>query len=211
MDHQKHYLICCGVLKKEIERLIADDCLPVEPFYLDVGLHVNPAELKKQLIQAIEKYSKDVSRAIIVVYGDLCHPNMKEIMGNYSNVTKVDALNCIDCLLGGHGKLLDIDPNWDYFYLSPGWMPSSLRESPIFNSFFNSFNDEQKKAMLCKLKGVIIFDTLGDLDGFRGEIEELTNFVGLPIVSTKTIGLEGLKGLITEAIQNHPGRPKGED
>ena len=50
MDHQKPYLVCCGVLKKEIARLIADDCLAVEPLYLDVGLHVNPDELKKQLI-----------------------------------------------------------------------------------------------------------------------------------------------------------------
>jgi len=211
MDHQKHYLICCGVLKKEIERLIADDCLIVEPLYLDVGLHVNPDELKKQLVQAIDRCSEDDSRAIIVVYGDLCHPNMKEIVGNYSNVTKVDALNCIDCLLGGHGKLRDIDPNWDYFYLSPGWMPSSLRKSPTFNSFFNSYNDEQKKAMLCKLKGIIIFDTMDDLDGLKAEIEEFTSDVGLPIISIKTVGLEGLKGLITEAIQNHRGRPTSLD
>ena len=205
MNYQKPWLICCGVLKKEIERLIADDCLPVEPLYLDVGLHVDPEELKKQLIQAIEKCSEDSSRAISIVYGDLCHPNMKEIVGNYSNVTKVDALNCIDCLLGGHGKLCDIDPNWDYFYLSPGWMPSNLRESPAFNSFFNSFSDEQKKAMLCKLKGIIIFDTIDDLDDFRGEMEELASSVGLPIVSTKTVGLEGLRGVITEALQKNTG------
>ena len=202
MDIKKPYLICCGVLKKEIERLITDDFLPVEPLYLDVGLHINPDELKKQLIQAIENCSEDGSRAIIVVYGDLCHPNMKEILGSYSKVVKVDALNCIDCLLGGHGKLLDIDPNWEYFYLSPGWMPTSLRESPVFNSFLNSFDDEQKKAVLSKLKGIIAFDTLEDIGGFRGEVEELATDVGLPITSIKTIGLEGLKGLINETIQD---------
>lgn len=105
MNNQKPYLICCGVLRKEIEQLIADDCLSVNPLYLDVGLHVNPDELQKQLTQIIEKCKQEGSTSIIVVYGDLCHPNMKEILGSYSNTTKVDALNCIDCLLGGHSKL----------------------------------------------------------------------------------------------------------
>lgn len=201
MDYQKPRLICCGVLRKEIEHLIADGLLTVEPLYLDVGLHVDPDKLKKQLVQTIEKCSEDDSRAIIVVYGDLCHPNMKEIMSNYSNVVKVDALNCIDCLLGGHGKLCDIDPNWEYFYLSPGWMPSYLRKSPSFDSFFNSFSDEQKKAMLCKLNGIIIFDTLGNLDEFKDEAEELASSVGLPIISTKPVGLEGLRSILSEAIK----------
>jgi hypothetical protein len=111
MDYHKPYLVCCGVLKKEVERLIANGYLSVEPLYLDVGLHVNPDELKKQLVKAIDKCSADVSRAIIVVFGDLCNPNMKEIVGSYSNVVKVDALNCIDCLLGGHGRLRGVDPN----------------------------------------------------------------------------------------------------
>jgi hypothetical protein len=203
MDYNKPYLICCGVLKKEIERLIADGRLLLEPVYMDAGLHVDPEELKKQLVKTIDKCSADGSRAIIVVYGDLCHPNMKEIVGNYDNVTKVDALNCIDCLLGGHGRLCSIDPNWEYFYLSPGWLPSSLRESPKFNSFFNSYSDEQKKAMISKMKGVIIFDTLGDLDSLKAEIEEFTGDVRLPVISIKTVGLDGLRDVVTEAIQNH--------
>ena len=58
--------------------------------------------------------------------------------------------------------------------------------------------------MFRNVMAVSAFDTVGDLDGYRGEIEELTNSVGLPIVGTKTIGLEGLKGLINDTIQNHP-------
>jgi len=34
---------------------------------------------------------------------------MQALMNEFSTV-KVDALNCIDCLLGGHGKVLDIAP-----------------------------------------------------------------------------------------------------
>ena len=34
----------------------------------------------------------------------------------------VDGLNCIDCLLGGNGKLLDIDPDRRFFFLTPGFL-----------------------------------------------------------------------------------------
>jgi hypothetical protein len=136
---------------------------------------------------------------------------MKQLIGNYDNVTKVDALNCIDCLLGGHGRLRGVDPNWEYLYLSPGWPPSSLRESPKFNSFFNSYSDEQKKAMISKnegshylrYEGAIIFDTLGDLDSLKAEIEQFTGDVKLPVISIKTVGLDGLKDVVAEAIQRN--------
>ena len=77
MDYQRPCLICCGILKKEIEKLIEDSQLPVEPFFLEAGLHVDYGELGKQLKQAIKECSKDSSRGIIVVYGDLCHLQMK--------------------------------------------------------------------------------------------------------------------------------------
>jgi hypothetical protein len=45
----------------------------------------------------------------VVVYGDLClgfNGEMNVLMADY-DVVKVDALNCIDCLLGGRGNLLE--------------------------------------------------------------------------------------------------------
>ena len=199
----KPYLICCGVLQQEMERLIAGGYLSVEPVYLDVGLHAEPEKLKEQLVKAIDRCSADGPRPIIVVYGDLCYPGMKQLIGNYANVTKVDALNCIDCLLGGHGQLCSIDPNWEYFYLSPGWLPSSLKASPVFRSLFDNFSD-QHKAMLGNMKGIIVFDTLDDPDGFRAEVEEFAGTIGLPVTRLETIGLEGLKSVVSEAMPEAP-------
>jgi len=54
MDYQKPYLVCCGILRKEIEKLIEDGQLPVEPFFLEAGLHVNPDELEEQVQLYIE-------------------------------------------------------------------------------------------------------------------------------------------------------------
>ena len=202
MDYQRPYLICCGILQKEVEKLIEDSRLPVEPFFLEAGLHVDYGELGKQLKQAIKGCSKDSSRGIIVVYGDLCHPKMKEIIGKYDNVVKVDALNCIDCLLGGHGKLLEIDPNHEYFYLSPGWMPSKLKANPRFRPIFYDFSPEEIRKLFSQLKGIMLFDSLQDLDEFKNEIEEFSSYIGLPILGKKAAGLDRLKELILETMKS---------
>ena len=201
MDYQRPYLICCGILQKEVERLIEDSKLPVKPLFLEAGLHADFGELGKQLKQAIKECSKDSSSGIIVVYGDLCHPKMKEIIGKYDNVVKVDALNCIDCLLGGHEKLLEIDPNHDYFYLSPGWMPSNLKAHPQFRPILYGTSTEEVRQQFSKLKGILLFDSLEDLDEFKNEIEEFSNHTGLPILGKKVAGLERFKGLILETMQ----------
>ena len=201
MDYQKPYLICCGILRKEVEKLIEDSQLPVEPFFLEAGLHANDDELEEQLTKAIEECSKESSRGIIVVYGDLCHPKMKEIIGKHDNVVKVDALNCIDCLLGGHGKLLDIDPNHEYFYLSPGWMPSELKANPRFRPIFYDLSPEEVRKQFSPLKGILLFDSLEDLDEFKNEIEEFSNHTGLAIIGKKLAGLDRLKDFILETIE----------
>jgi hypothetical protein len=104
---------------------------------LDAGLHVDYDELEKELTSAIEEWSRDESNGIVVVYRNLAHPRIKKIIRKYSNSVKVDTLNCIDCLLGGNGRLLQIDPNKDHFYLSPGWMPSNVEKNVYFRQVFD--------------------------------------------------------------------------
>ena len=207
MDYQRPYLICCSILQKEIEQLIEDSQLPVEPFFLDAGLHVNYDELEEKLTKAIEECSKDSSRGVIVVYGDWCHPQMKEIIGKHDNVIRVDALNCIDCLLGGHGKLSEIDPNNEYFYLSPGWMPAQLKANPRFNPIFYSWSPEDIKKQFSILKGIMLFDSLEDLDAYRNDMEEFSNYIGLPIIGKKLTGLVRLKDFLLETIKSLQNAP----
>jgi hypothetical protein len=136
----------------------------------------------------------------VVVYGDLCHPRIKKIVGKYSNSTKVDALNCIDCLLGGHGKLLQVDPNSDHFYLSPGWMSSNLKKNIRFRQVFD-WSQKEMKNLFANLKGVIILDSLENLHEFKNDIEEFSSNTGLPVKSKKAVGIHGLEIAILEALK----------
>jgi hypothetical protein len=193
-------LISCGIIRKEIEQLIKQKELDVEAKFLNAGLHVVYAELEKAITDALGKVKKRSKNGIIVVYGDMCHPRIKKIVNQYSNTIKVDALNCIDCLLGGHKNLLLADPKCSHFYLSPGWMPSNLKKNKYFKEIFN-WNIEGVKEQFQHLNGLIIINSLGDLDEFKKDIEEFSYHTGLEVKSIKNVGLNGLKSVILEAIK----------
>jgi len=195
------YVISCGILRREIVKLMDCGSLRVEPHFLEASLHVDFEKLERELTRAIEECSGDRSREIVVVYGDLCHPDMEGIIGKHSNVVKVDALNCLDCLLGGHGRLLEIDPKHKYFYLSPGWMPSNLKMDALFNRFFER-NTKEVKKLFSGLEGIILLDSLGDLNEFEDEINKFSKHTGLPVLDKIAVGIGGLHDVIIEAISN---------
>jgi hypothetical protein len=195
----KPHLICCGILKKEVEKLIQQGQLDVEPYFLDAGLHAVYADLEKELTDSLDKAQQEAENGIVVVYGDMCHPRIKKITKQYSAI-KVDALNCIDCLLGGHKNLLKIDPKCSHFYLSPGWMPSNLKKNKYFKKIFN-WNMEDIKDQFKHLNGLIILDSLDNLEELESDIEEFSFYSGLKVKSTKHAELNGLKAVIEEAIQ----------
>ena len=167
---------------------------------MDAGLHVVYAELEKELTSVLEKSAEYAPNGIIVVYGDMCHPRIKKIVKKYNNAIKVDALNCIDCLLGGHKKLLQADPKCSHFYLSPGWIPSNLKKTAGFREIFD-WNMEDVKDQFEDLSGLIIIDSLDNLDTFKSDIEEFSYHTGLEVKDTKVVGLDGLKAVIDEAIK----------
>ena len=174
---------------------------------MDAGLHVVYSELEKELTSALEESTKHAPNGIIVVYGDMCHPRIKKIVKKYNNAVKVDALNCIDCLLGGHKKLLQTDPKCSHFYLSPGWMPSNLKKNTRFREIFD-WNMDDIKEMFEDLTGIIVIDSLGNLDDFKSDIEEFSQHTGLQVKNRKTVGLDGLKTVIDEAIKKLHNKPK---
>jgi hypothetical protein len=187
-------------MQKEIEKLLEEKRLDVDVVFLDAGLHVIYAELEKALTSALEEHADRAPDGIIVVYGDMCHHGIKRIIKKYDNAVKVDALNCIDCLLAGHQKLLELDPDGSHFYLSPGWMPSNLKKNKYFREIFD-WNIEDIKEQFDYLSGVIIIDSLGNLNEFEGDITEFCDNTGLQVKETKTVGLEGLKSVIDEAAK----------
>lgn len=69
-------------------------------------------------------------------------------------------------------------------------------------NFWNKFEKsrENLKERYGMLEGIILLDTLGDLDDHGAEIEVISSATGLPILGKKEVGLQGLQGVIEEAI-----------
>ena len=200
-EKPKPCIVSCSVLKKEIEKLANQGDLDAEMVFVSKYFHVDYALLEKNLRQVLQKTLKRSPGGIILVYGDLClGPNneMKKLTEEYG-IVKVDALNCIDCLLGGKGKVSEADPDHDRLFLYPGMI-----------EFFSHFKEKARQEnvdedafnnLFSGLKGIVLLDTMEQAKENKEEIEKLRS--GLTILETRTIGLNKLKQLIQEAMDRN--------
>jgi hypothetical protein len=198
MEHrEKPCMISCGILKKEIEHLLETGDIDAEVHFLSERLHMDYNLLDRGLNKALKKYSKFKPQGVVVVYGDVClgfNGEMKTLMDKYDAV-KVDGLNCIDCLLGGKGKLLEMDPEHKYLFLNPAFLNFPIKVM--------GETREQTYEMYSMLDGIILLDEMGDLDDYPSEIDEIVDYTGLPILDRKEIGLDGLKNILLDALEQY--------
>jgi len=193
--HEKPCLISCGILRKEIEHLVEKGDIDAEVHFLSEKLHMDYTLLDRGLNGALKKHQKQSPQGVIVVYGDVClgfNGEMKALMDQY-DVVKVDALNCIDCLLGGKGKLLEMDPKHKYLFLNPAFIQfgEDVRGKTITREMFSM------------LDGIVLLDAMGDLNDYQSRIDEMADYTRLPILERKDIGLEGLKSILLEAFDRN--------
>jgi hypothetical protein len=194
---EKPCVISCGILRKEIEHLLEKGDIDAEVHFLSEKLHTDYTLLDRGLNGAIKKHQKQSPRGVIVVYGDVClgfNGEMKALMDQY-DVVKVDALNCIDCILGGKGKLLEMDPEHKYLFLNPAFIR--------FTEKIRGETKEITREMYNMLDGIVLLDAMGDLDAYQSKIDEIADYTGLPILERKDMGLEGLKSILLEALDRN--------
>ena len=200
-EKAKPCLVSCSVLKEELEKLVKQGALDADLVFVSKYFHVDYEVLERNLRKVVEKSLSRFPGGIILVYGDLClGPNdeMKKLAEEYGLV-KVDALNCVDCLLGGKGKVLETDPDHNLLFLYPGMI-----------SFFSHFKEKAQQEnideeafnkLFSGLKGIALLDTLGEPEKNEEDVEKL--HTGLKILEIKTIGLANLKQLLLEVIERN--------
>jgi hypothetical protein len=197
MCETKPFLISCGILQEEIEALISRGELDAEAFFLNRELHSDQRRLERALDQVLRKHQEKGGPSPVLIYGDVClgfHQEMKALVKRYG-VVKVDALNCIDCLLGGRGRLLEIDPDHKFLFLTPAFIE--------FTSRIFSKSREETRRMFSPLAGIILIDSLGNLSRFQDRIDEISDRTGLAVVESRAVGLSGLQQLLLEAIERN--------
>jgi len=180
-------LISCGVFRNEVEAVIQDLDFPVEPRYLDPGLHVDFDELSSELKQELERCK---NQKIIVAYG-ACHPRMEELLSPYGAVL-LDCQSCVDAMITRQ-EVERRAENGLFFYLSPGWLE-------CWRDMFNRLNWTQEGARLelGSFKGSIYMDTLGDASKREDALMEFFDYTLLPY-EILPVNLDHFRSLIIKA------------
>lgn len=195
----KTCIVSCSVLKRELQKLKAEGELDAELVFVSKNFHVDYTLLETNLRKVLEHTKKRYGNKIVLVYGDLClGPNneMKTLAAEYG-VSKVDALNCVDCQLGGKGQVNSADPEHNLMFMGPGMIeffedmkPRLLQEGMTEETFTNMFSG---------IKGFVILDTCGDGDKLAEKLQK----AGLKaqVLDTRKVGTAGVLAVVKEAIE----------
>ena len=200
MDEKlKVCLVSCSVLKEEIRQLVKQGSLDAEVVFVSKYFHIDYAALENNLRKVLEQTQKSFKGKIVLVYGDLClgQDNEMKKLAEEFGVVKVDAVNCVDCQLGGKGKFNEADPEHNLMFIGPGMIgffnhakETMLKEGVDEATFANMFSG---------IKGMVILDTCGDAEKCKEDLEK--SGINLKILETRKIGLENVKRVILDAIE----------
>ncbi len=197
-EKSKGCLVSCSVLREELEQLVKQGDLEAELVFVGKFFHIDYTALETNLRKVIEQTLKRFKGRVVLVYGDLClgqDNEMKKLSLEYG-LAKVDAVNCIDCQLGGKGKFFEADPDHNLMFMGPGMI-----------GFFKHAKEQMLKegideaafaGMFGGIKGAVILDTCGDAEKCREDIE--ASGMGLEILEIRKIGTANIKQVVLDAI-----------
>lgn len=181
-------LIGCGILRKEIRRLIDKNLWPVDTCFLDSALHVDFEKLADELTCALSKHR---DRNCIVFYGS-CHPLMDGILKN-GGTFRTPGQNCVDILLGN--ALFSAELQKGAFFLMEEWARrwEYITRITLGNnlSLIRDIYQGAHSHLLC-------LRTPGSGD-FKAAAEDAGRLVGLPI-KWLNVGLDHLETVLQETI-----------
>jgi hypothetical protein len=196
-------LVSCSVLREELEQLVKNGSVDAEMVFVSKFFHIDYAALENNLRKVLEQTKKRFNGKVVLVYGDLClgqDNEMKKLAEEYG-VVKVDAVNCIDCQLGGKGKFFEADPEHNLMFMGPGMI-----------GFFKHAKEQMRREgvdeatfanMFSGIKGIVLLDTCGDAEKCKKDIEE--SGMNLKILETRKIGTENIKQVLLDAINRANG------
>ena len=200
-------IISCGTLSLELDHLKETGFLDARHiFYTTPGLHEDPRDLERQLMQRVEKAKEKAKKVIVVYGGKFCYVNadhptrtMKTIIDELGpEAGRVEASHCVDMLASeaerekiahemvGGEKVWWMTPGWIKFrhYVFKGW------DQGLANENFPRHTG-----------GAIVLDGIGYVDQYMGEhpedFLEYSDWMGIPI-QPYSITLDRFKALLLE-------------
>jgi hypothetical protein len=185
----------CGILRKEVEYLIAKNGWDIEARFLDSALHNYLDRLHAQLDGALGAHARPGRRSI-VLYG-CCHPGIDELVERHGSV-RTEGQNCIAMLLG-HDRFMRELEKGAYFLLED-W---ALTWEPMITQAFGTNLAVVREIFHSSQKYIVAIRTPCSGD-FTAAAEAAAAFIDLPLVWMAT-DLDHLADVLADALaENEP-------
>ncbi len=200
-------IVACGTMSLELNYLKNEGFLDAKAiYYTTPGLHQDPHELERQLVDRVAKAKQTADRVVVVYGGKFCYVNadqpqrtMKTIIEELGpGVSRVQASHCIDMMLSEAGRqeaaqeLAGGEPVW---WMTPGWI--KFRHQ-VFAGWDKSVANENFPK---HTGGAIVADGIGYVDQYMAEhpedFLEYSDWMGIPIQGYP-VTLDRLKNLLKE-------------
>jgi hypothetical protein len=191
-------VVSCSVLKRELLKLKAEGKLDCELVFVSKNFHVDYGLLETNLRRVLEHTKKRFSGKIVLVYGDLClgpDGEMKKLAAEYG-VAKVDAVNCVDCQLGGKGQVNSADPEHNLMFMGPGMIEFFEDMKPRMEA--EGMTEEAFAGMFSGIRGFVVLDTCGDGEKLSRKLHDAG--LKVEVLETREIGCGGVLAVVKDAI-----------
>jgi len=204
-------IVSCGTLSLELNHLKEDGFLDANHlFFTTPGLHEDPRELERQLIQRIEKAKEKADKVLVVYGGKFCYVNVdqptrtmqKIIEEQGPNVARIDATHCMDMIASVEEReriALEVAGGEKVWWMTPGWI--KFRHQ-VFKGWDQGLANENFPK---HTGGAIVLDTIGYVDRYMAEkpeeFLEYSDWMSIPIQGVP-VTLDRFKSLLLEQA-NH--------
>ncbi len=207
-------IVACGVMSLEIRALQDEGFISTQHvFYTTPGLHQNPFELERQLIDKAKR-AKEVAEKVLVVYGGkFCYVNTKEptrtmktlIAELQPGVERINATHCMDMVASEEERnriAQEIAGGESVWWMTPGWI--KFRHQVFKGMDKASANENFGRHT----GGAIVLDAIGYTEKYMEEKPEefldYSDWMGLPI-QPYPVTLDRFKALLSEAAEKLNG------
>jgi hypothetical protein len=200
-------VVSCGTLSLELNHLKETGFLDARHiFYTTPGLHENPRDLERQLLERVEKAKKKARKVLVVYGGKFCYVNadqptrtMKTIIDELGpEVRRVQASHCVDMLAGEPDReriAQEIAGGEKVWWMTPGWI--KFRHH-VFKGWDQGLANENFPR---HTGGAIVLDGTGYVEQYMAEhpeeLLEYSDWMGIPI-QPYSITLDRFKSLLLE-------------
>lgn len=183
-------MICCSVLRTEVESLYPELLSDHKLRFLPSMLHMHPERLTSSLESLLEGELKQ-GHHVILIYGDCCArmTNFEVIPG----VVRTRGKNCCELLLGSM-EYRKLSHEGDFF-LIPEW---ARRWKEIFSTELG-LNQDNATCLMQDIHRRLMYLDTGLATVPESELKECSEFCGLPY-EIQQVSLDLLHSTIEESL-----------